>query len=81
MATESAGPIADRSKEHLGTSDRAVIAMRRRLMREARELQTENKAPKAASGGSLYRVRASSAMLPQGENFTASSEVLEALRA
>ncbi|HEX5141297.1 MAG TPA: hypothetical protein VFX19_10155, partial [Dehalococcoidia bacterium] len=37
--TESMGPIYDRSKEHLGTTDVAVIHMRRELIRLARELQ------------------------------------------
>ena len=29
------GPIVDRSKEHLGTSDRAIIAMRKGLLEAA----------------------------------------------
>src|SRR5439155_6350462 len=33
------GPISDRSREHLGTSDTAVIAMRRRLLSVVQELQ------------------------------------------
>src|SRR5581483_11875413 len=32
MATETMGPIFDRSREHLGVSDKAVIAMRRYLL-------------------------------------------------
>jgi phthalate 4,5-dioxygenase len=35
-ATETMGPIYDRSKEHLGASDRAVIAVRNYLIRTAR---------------------------------------------
>jgi hypothetical protein len=30
------GPISDRSREHLGSSDTGVIATRRLLMRQAR---------------------------------------------
>ncbi len=37
--TETMGPIVDRSKEHLGTSDVAIIAARRRLLRMLRELE------------------------------------------
>ncbi|MGA2552314.1 MAG: Rieske 2Fe-2S domain-containing protein [Burkholderiaceae bacterium] len=81
MATESAGPIADRTKEHLGTSDRAIIAMRKRLIREARALEKDGTTPKAAEGGDLYRVRASSAVLPKSQEFTESEEVLEDLKA
>lgn len=36
---ESMGAIVERPREHLGSSDAAVIAMRRRLIREARNLQ------------------------------------------
>jgi hypothetical protein len=32
-ATESMGPIYDRSKEHLGYSDKTIIALRKMLMR------------------------------------------------
>ncbi|MGH2363863.1 MAG: Rieske 2Fe-2S domain-containing protein [Chloroflexota bacterium] len=37
--TESMGPIYDRRREHLGTSDTAIILMRRYLMRLARDLE------------------------------------------
>ncbi len=33
MAVESQGRIMDRSNEHLGTTDRAVILMRRQLLK------------------------------------------------
>jgi phthalate 4,5-dioxygenase oxygenase subunit len=36
--TETMEPVLDRSKEHLGTSDVAIIAMRRRLIKMARDL-------------------------------------------
>jgi hypothetical protein len=53
---ESMGPICDRWNEHLGTSDIAVIAMRRRLIAAAQALQ-RGEAPLAATRGSLYNVR------------------------
>src|ERR1700682_5991468 len=53
---ESMGPICDRWNEHLGTSDIAVIAMRRRLLNAAQALQ-RGEAPVAAARGSLYGVR------------------------
>ena len=43
-ATESMGAIFDRSKEHLGVSDKAVIAVRKFLLAAARELR-EGKEP------------------------------------
>jgi phthalate 4,5-dioxygenase len=44
-ATESMGPIYDRSKEHLGASDTAVIAIRRFLLRCVRALEVDNDPP------------------------------------
>jgi hypothetical protein len=53
---ESMGPICDRWNEHLGTSDIALIAMRRRMLDAARSLKAGS-APKSAHDGSLFRVR------------------------
>ncbi len=39
MATESQGAIMDRSNEHLGTTDRAVIMMRRHLLGAVEDIQ------------------------------------------
>jgi phthalate 4,5-dioxygenase len=57
MATESMGPIMDRTREHLGTADLAIIMYRRRMLRLARELE-QGVAPYAAAHGDAYRVRA-----------------------
>ncbi|WP_232699287.1 Rieske 2Fe-2S domain-containing protein [Brevibacillus daliensis] len=38
-ATETMGPIVDRSKEHLGTSDMPIIQMRRMLLNAVADLQ------------------------------------------
>jgi hypothetical protein len=54
---ESMGPIYDRRNEHLGTSDLAIIAARRRLLQAARDLQ-QGIEPYAAQHGEVYRVRA-----------------------
>ena len=42
---ETQGRILDRSKEHLGTSDAAVVAWRRLMIRSARALAETGKAP------------------------------------
>ena len=44
-ATESMGAIFDRSKEHLGVSDKAVIAVRKRLLNSIKELQQGSEPP------------------------------------
>ena len=53
---DSMGPIMDRSKERLGTSDMAIILARRMLLRMARDLQN-GKEPYAASHGDAYCIR------------------------
>ncbi|HUZ78537.1 MAG TPA: Rieske 2Fe-2S domain-containing protein [Chloroflexota bacterium] len=53
---EGMGYVCDRTQEHLGTSDAAVIAARRRLMKVARDLQNGIE-PYPASHGSIYAVR------------------------
>ncbi|MBV9743177.1 MAG: aromatic ring-hydroxylating dioxygenase subunit alpha [Acidobacteriia bacterium] len=59
---ESMGPIVDRTRERLGTSDTAIIAMRRLLLQEIRALQ-KNQEPFAARHGDLYWVRSASMVL------------------
>lgn len=53
---ESQGAIADRTREHLGTSDIAIIHLRRRLLEAARALYA-GETP-AAPGAALRAVRA-----------------------
>ena len=66
---ESMGPIVDRHEEHLGTSDTAIIAMRRRLLRQARAL-ADGAEPIAARDPSVYRVRFAEALVDQDEELT-----------
>jgi hypothetical protein len=51
FATESQRPISDRTKEHLGASDRNVTAMRRLLLQAIKEAQA-GRAPLGATAGS-----------------------------
>jgi hypothetical protein len=50
------GPISERPREHLGTSDLGVIAARRLLLRQVRALQ-QGREPSQAANGTVYRVR------------------------
>ena len=59
------GPISPRRREHLGTSDLAVIAMRKRLLREAKDLENGVE-PQAANNGASYRVRSAAYLAPKG---------------
>ena len=56
-ATESMGPIYDRTQEHLGTSDAMIIRVRRRLIRAARELSEQGVTPPGVDNPEWYRVR------------------------
>jgi phenylpropionate dioxygenase-like ring-hydroxylating dioxygenase large terminal subunit len=62
------GPIVDRSKEHLGSADSAVIALRRVLIKAARDLENGIE-PHAPFDGASYRRRAWSAVLPRNDDF------------
>jgi phthalate 4,5-dioxygenase oxygenase subunit len=64
--TESMGKIYDRGREHLGTSDMAVIFMRRYLLRLAKELQ-QGIEPPALSDPDLFRARPVHAMTAEPE--------------
>ena len=68
------GAIVDRTKEHLGTSDTAVIALRRLLIREGRALQ-EGQEPYAPYHGDCYCPRAWSAVIKRSEQFLEDPEV------
>ena len=62
---ESMGPIFDRSKEHLGSSDVAVIRMRRLMLDSARALVERGTPPHGLAQPVDYRlIRAEEAMLP-----------------
>ena len=66
MMTESMGAVMDRTREHLGTADAAVILYRRQLMRMARNLQ-KGIEPYQATHGDLFHVRALDALDLDGD--------------
>ena len=65
---ESMGPIVDRTRERLGTSDTAIIAMRRLLLQEIRDLQ-DAREPFTAQHGDVYWVRSASLLLKRDVEF------------
>jgi phthalate 4,5-dioxygenase len=77
--TESQGAIVDRTREHLGTSDAAVIQMRKLLMEGARQL-TSGIEPAAARSGEVYRIRAGYAVIPRGIAYGESPEIAASMR-
>jgi phthalate 4,5-dioxygenase len=78
--TEGMGPVVDRSREHLGTSDLAIIRIRRELLQAARALQ-QGVEPYAAQHPEVYHIRPTSAVLPRDVPFDQSERVVETTRA
>jgi hypothetical protein len=56
------GPIADRTKEYLGTSDAGIIALRRRLLNAVRNLQAGQE-PRESHCGGAYRVHPTASLM------------------
>ena len=64
---ESMGPIADRTKEHLGVSDTAIIQIRKILLQSLKDFATGKEPP--GLDPRSYRVRSTRFTLPHGEKF------------
>jgi hypothetical protein len=62
---ESMGGVCDRTTEHLGSADLAVIAMRRRLLDAVHALQQGGEIPYEARNSDAYRVRSAALVLPR----------------
>ena len=71
---EGMGPIYDRTLEHLGTSDSAIIRVRRKLSDAAKALSGDGVSPPSALDPTLYRVRGAAALLPKDADWVASTE-------
>jgi phthalate 4,5-dioxygenase len=67
---EGMGPIYDRTTEHLGSSDLAVIAMRRRLLEAVSALAERGEVPYEARNADCYRVRSAALVLPRDVTWT-----------
>jgi phenylpropionate dioxygenase-like ring-hydroxylating dioxygenase large terminal subunit len=70
---ESMGPIVDRSRERLGSTDKAIVAARRLLIEAAKTVREGGDPP--GLGASYYSIRAVERVLPDGV------DCLEALKA
>src|SRR5438094_598155 len=64
---ESMGPIADRTKENLRSTDRAIIIVRQRLVKAGKEVQKGGKAPGLSAQAQL--VRSASFVIPVEADF------------
>jgi hypothetical protein len=59
------GPVVDRSKEHLGTTDRAIIVLRRLLL-EATDEVAVGQAPRGTEPSTYCNVRGGNDIVEQG---------------
>jgi nitrite reductase/ring-hydroxylating ferredoxin subunit len=67
----SMGPIYDRSQEHLGATDGAIIRVRRRLIEATGALEERGTTPPGVDHPALYRgVRNGWSILPRDANWT-----------
>jgi phthalate 4,5-dioxygenase len=72
--TESMGPIYDREREHLGTTDALIIRTRRRMIAAARALEEHGVVPPGVDNPELYRQRSGGVILPRDVNWWDATE-------
>jgi hypothetical protein len=78
LVTESCGAIVDRTLEHLGPSDRAVVAFRRWALRQAKRA-AEGRRPLTAVSSAAYAVRAVQFWAEDDQSFEALPDAKPAL--
>jgi hypothetical protein len=71
------GPICDRTKEHLGTSDLGIIATRRRIIHTAQALE-QGEEPFAAQHAEVFHVRSVAQTLPREQSYEDAPEIAAA---
>jgi len=74
--TEGMGPIMDRSKEHLGTTDALIIRTRRKLLASARALASEGITPPGVDKPQAYHQRSGGIVLPRSADWWDATQAL-----
>jgi phthalate 4,5-dioxygenase oxygenase subunit len=74
--TESMGPIYDRTREHLGSSDAMVIRVRRRLIAAAKALRDKDEVPPGVDSPEVYRQRSGGVFIEEGADWVEATEEL-----
>jgi hypothetical protein len=76
VVTEGMGPMMNRVREHLGTSDTMIIWTRKRLLRAVKSFQERGEVPPGVDRPQVYRSRSGSIILPQGVDWMEATEHL-----
>jgi phthalate 4,5-dioxygenase len=74
--TETMGPIYERSREHLGTTDSMIIRARRRWIAAARALEEQGILPPGVDEPAIYRQRSGEVVLPRSVDWWEGSREL-----
>jgi hypothetical protein len=67
--TESMGPIYDRTREHLGTTDALIIRTRRKAIKIAKDFRDHGILPPGVDQPELYHMRSGEFILPRSADF------------
>jgi phthalate 4,5-dioxygenase oxygenase subunit len=78
-AVESMGPIANRTTEHLGSSDVGISRFRRLVLQAARALKKEGRLPPGLHP-KTHRVRAVAALVPENQSWVEAVNALSMAR-
>jgi phthalate 4,5-dioxygenase len=65
---EGMGPITDRAREHLGTSDRAIVVMRRLLL-DAVGAVARGERPRGSDAATYRNIRPHDGLVPAGSDW------------
>ena len=68
---ESMGPIQDRSIEHLGMTDKAIVHMRKMLLSMARTVRDGRELELPALNCDYGKARSAAGVIPRGEDWWA----------
>jgi phthalate 4,5-dioxygenase len=67
--TESMGPVLNRTTEHLGTTDAAIIQMRRCMLNAVKALRDHDAVPPGVDNPEAYGVRSATAYIPKDQSW------------
>lgn len=74
--TGTMGPVFDRTKEHLGSTEAMVIQVRRRLLNAVKAHMERGATPSGVDDPQVYRVRSGGVLLPIGADWVEATREL-----